>query len=55
MNTEETDRIITLLKEAIREKRSKKEIFKTFKEAGIITKGGNLKYPYKEIYIPAGK
>ena len=55
MSIEETDRIITLIKEAIGEKRTKEEIFETFKEAGIITKNGNLKSPYKEIYIPAEK
>jgi len=55
MSTEETDRIITLVKDALKEKRSKEEIFETFKEAGIITKNGNLKSPYKEIFIPAEK
>lgn len=53
MSAEETDRIITIVKEAIRKERSKKEIFETFKDAGIITKNGNLKAPYKEIYIPS--
>jgi hypothetical protein len=55
MSTEETDRIITLIKEALKERRSKEEIFETFKDAGIITKNGNLKSPYKEILIPAEK
>ena len=55
MSIEETYRIITLIKEAIREKRTRKEIFETFREAGIISKNGNLKSPYKEIYIPADK
>jgi hypothetical protein len=55
MSIEETDRIITLVKEAIREDRSKEEITETFKDAGIITKSGNLKSPYKEITIPAEK
>lgn len=53
MNTEETERIIALIKEALKERRSKEEIFETFKGAGIITKNGNLKSPYKEILIPA--
>lgn len=53
MNTEETERIIALIKEALKERRSKEEIFETFKGAGIITKKGNLKSPYKEILIPA--
>jgi divalent metal cation (Fe/Co/Zn/Cd) transporter len=52
MSAEETDRIITIVKEAIKHERSKEEIFETFKDAGIITKNGNLKAPYKEIYIP---
>jgi hypothetical protein len=55
MSAEETDRIIILVKEAIKNKRSKEEIFETFKGAGIITKNGNLKAPYKEIYIPSEK
>lgn len=55
MSIEETDRIISLVKEAIKENRSKEEIFETFKDAGIITKSGNLKAPYKEIFIPAEK
>lgn len=55
MSIEETDRIIRLIKKAIKENRSKKKIFETFKDAGIITKNGNLKSPYKEIYIPAEK
>jgi hypothetical protein len=55
MSAEETDRIITIVKEAIKKERSKEEIFETFKDAGIITKNGNLKAPYKEIYIPFEK
>jgi len=55
MNTEDTERIITLVKEALKERRSKEEIIETFKDAGIITKNGNLKSPYKEILIPAEK
>lgn len=55
MSIEETDRLINLVEEAIKENRSKEEIFETFKDAGIITKNGNLKAPYKEIYIPAEK
>jgi len=55
MSTEETDRIIILVKVALKEKRSKEEIFETFRDAGIITKNGNLKSPYKEIFIPAEK
>ena len=55
MSIDETDRITKLIKDAIKENRSKREIFETFKDAGIITKNGNLKSPYKEIYIPAEK
>ena len=55
MSIEDTDRINKLIKEAIKENRSKEEIFETFKDAGIITKNGNLKSPYKDIYIPAEK
>lgn len=52
MSSEETKRILKLIKKALREKRSEEEIFKTFKDAGIITEKGNLRAPYKEIYIP---
>lgn len=55
MSIEETDRITKLVKEAIKVKRSKKEIFSTFKGAGIITKNGKLKSPYKAIFIPVEK
>jgi hypothetical protein len=55
MSIEETNRVIRLIKEAIKESRSRKEIFKTFKDAGIITRNGNLKAPNKEIYIPVEK
>ena len=55
MSIDETDRIIKLVKEAIKQNRSKREIIETFKDAGIITKNGNLKSPYKEIYIPSEK
>lgn len=55
MSLEETDRLINLVEEAMKENRSKEEIFETFKDAGIITKGGNLKAPYKEIFIPSDK
>jgi len=55
MSAEETERIINLFKEAIKQDRSKEEIFENFKDAGIITKNGNLKAPYKEIYIPSEK
>jgi hypothetical protein len=55
MSSEETERIINLFKEALKQERSKEEIFETFKDAGIITKNGNLKAPYKEIYIPSEK
>jgi hypothetical protein len=51
MSLEETERILKLIQKAIKEKRSKKEIFETFKDAGIITKKGNLKAPYKELFI----
>ena len=53
MSLEETDRLISLVEKAIKETRSKEEIFETFKDAGIINKNGNLRAPYKEIYIPA--
>jgi hypothetical protein len=55
MSFEETNRIIKLIKSAIKEDRSRKEAFNAFKEAGIITEKGNLKSPYKEIYIPVKK
>lgn len=55
MSAEESIRIIKLLTEAIKENRTKDEAFKTFKGAGIITEKGNLKSPYKDIYIPSEK
>jgi protein involved in temperature-dependent protein secretion len=55
MSAEETERIINLFKEAIKQERSKEEIFENFKDAGIITKNGNLKSPYKDLYIPSEK
>jgi hypothetical protein len=55
MNNEEKDRIIRLIKSALREKRSKKAITDTFVNAGIINRKGILKAPYKEIYIPVRK
>jgi hypothetical protein len=55
MSAEETNRIILLVKDAMRDKRSKREIIATFQDAGIINKQGNLKTPYKEIYIPVEK
>ena len=55
MSPEEAEKLRELIQKALKEKRSKEEITKTFKEAGIITEKGNLKAPYKEIYIPASK
>lgn len=55
MSAEESIRIIKLLTEAIKENRTKEEAFETFKDAGIITEKGNLKSPYKDIYIPSEK
>lgn len=55
MSTEETKKILKMIRKALRETRSKEEIFQTFKDAGIITEKGNLKAPYKEIYIPLEK
>jgi hypothetical protein len=52
MSTEDTTRIIQLIKKAQKEKRSKKDIIATFLAAGIIDNKGNLKKPYKEIYFP---
>jgi hypothetical protein len=52
MSSEETIRIKRLITEAIDEDRSKEEVFDIFIDAGILTKKGNLKAPYKEIYIP---
>jgi signal transduction histidine kinase len=55
MSVEETNRIIRLVKDAIKDNRSKREIIATFQDAGIIDKHGDLKAPYKEIYIPVEK
>lgn len=48
----EEEGILELIRKALKEKRSKEEIFETFKKAGIITEKGNLKKPYKDISIP---
>ena len=53
MSTDDTKRIKRLVKNAIKEKRSKQEITATFQAAGIIDKNGKLKNPYKKIFIPA--
>ena len=42
-----------LVKQAIKNRRSKEEITATFQAAGIIDKNGELKHPYKNIKIPA--
>jgi len=52
MNKDDIIRISKLLQRALDNPRSKKEITKTFTDAGIIDKKGNLRYPYKNIYIP---
>jgi signal transduction histidine kinase len=52
MSVEETSRITRLVKDAIKDSRSKNEITATFQDAGIIDKHGDLKAPYKEISIP---
>lgn len=55
MSIEETERILKLIKEAIKDKRSKKDITETFKNAGIITRNGDLRSPYKDICLPVKK
>jgi hypothetical protein len=55
MSNEDIKRMVDLLKEAQINPRSKKEITATFEAAGIIDKKGNLKRPYKDIYIPVSK
>ena len=55
MSSEDLKRMVGYLKEAQKSPRSKKEITQTFEAAGIIDKKGNLKKPYKNIYIPVGK
>jgi len=55
MSTEETIRIKKLITEAIDEERSKEEVIDIFIDAGILTKKGKLKAPYKEIFIPYEK
>jgi hypothetical protein len=55
MSSEDIKRMVGLLKEAQSNPRSKKEIAATFEAAGIIDKKGNLKKPYKDIYIPVRK
>ena len=55
ISTDEILRLIKLFEEAIAKGRSRDEIFETFRDAGIIAKSGELKYPYKNISIPAEK
>lgn len=55
MSSEDINRMVDLLKRAQNNPRSKKEITATFEAAGIIDKKGNLKKPYKDIYIPVRK
>ena len=53
ISTDEILRLIKLFEEAIAKGRSRDEVFETFRNAGIITKNGELKKPYKNISIPA--
>lgn len=55
MSTEDVKRIMGLIEKAQANQRSTQEITATFQAAGIIDKKGNLKHPYKEIYIPVKK
>jgi hypothetical protein len=55
MSNEDIKRMVGLIKEAQTNPRSKKEITDTFEAAGIIDKKGNLKKPYKGIFIPIKK
>ena len=55
MSNEDLKRMVGFLKEAQKSPGSKEEITQTFEAAGIIDKKGNLKNPYKNIYIPVGK
>lgn len=55
MSQEELKKMVSLLKKAQTNTRSKEEITATFEAAGIIDKNGNLKDPYKNIRIPIKK
>ncbi len=55
MSLEETEKIVKLLQMELKKDRSRKEAFEAFKNAGIITEKGNLRFPYKGIYIPVKK
>ena len=55
MSLEETEKIVKLLQRELKRGRSPKEAFEAFKNAGIITEKGNLRFPYKGIYIPVKK
>jgi hypothetical protein len=46
------EKIIKIINKAIKHPRSKKDITKTFQDAGIIDKNSDLKDPYKDIRIP---
>ena len=48
----EQQELIKLVKQAIKHPRSKEEITRTFQDAGIIDKSGNLKHPYKDLKMP---
>lgn len=52
MSNEDLNRLRRLIQNAKRDKRSDREVFKTFRNAGIIDTKGNLKEPYKNLQIP---
>ena len=52
MSNEDLKRLKRLIQNAKRDKRSDAEVFRTFKDAGIIDTKGNLKEPYKNLQIP---
>lgn len=47
------NKALKLVKQALKNCRTKEEITATFQAAGIIDKNGKLKYPYKNLKIPA--
>ena len=52
MSNEDLKRLKKLIQNAKRDKRSDREVFRTFRNAGIIDTKGNLKEPYKNLQIP---
>ncbi len=51
MSSEETQRLIEIVKYDLEHPRSEEAIKKTFQSAGIIDKNGNILAPYDQVFI----